>query len=240
MTAGSLGFSYTYSVSYHLLDPAHIEHGVFGVALPQSIRYARANISYVDDESGERLTGYIPIIIAKCGSHLKEEGLQVEGIFRLSGSAKRVKELEQIFDSPEQQWGATLLWDGYTVHDSANILRRFLNFLPNPVITHQLYQPFRDVMSKLTVISGDKSNKSTQERISAFQTLIERLPLPHQFLLLYILDMLSIFASNDEVNLMSASNLAAVFTPGMLSHPSHDLDPVQYKISQRVVEFLIE
>jgi GTPase-activating protein SAC7 len=52
--------------------------------------------------------------------------------------------------------------------------------------------------------------------------------------------MLSIFASNDEVNLMSASNLAAVFTPGMLSHPSHDLDPVQYKISQRVVEFLIE
>lgn len=52
--------------------------------------------------------------------------------------------------------------------------------------------------------------------------------------------MLSIFASNDEVNRMSASNLAAVFTPGMLSHPSHDLDPVQYKISQRVVEFLIE
>jgi hypothetical protein len=75
-------------------------------------------------------------------------GLQTEGIFRLSGSVKKVKELEQIFDSPEQQWGATLLWDGYTVHDTANILRRFLNFLPNPVITHQLYQPFRDVMSK--------------------------------------------------------------------------------------------
>lgn len=50
------------------------EHGVFGVALPQSIRYARANISYFDNESGERLTGYIPIIVAKCGSYLKEEG----------------------------------------------------------------------------------------------------------------------------------------------------------------------
>jgi hypothetical protein len=81
---------------------------------------------------------------------------------------------------------------------------------------------------------------STPERIAAFQRLIERLPLPHQFLLLYLLDMLSIFAQNDDVNLMSASNLAAVFTPGMLSHPSHDLDPIQYKISQRVVEFLIE
>jgi hypothetical protein len=75
--------------------------------------------------------------------------LQIEGIFRLSGSAKRVKELEQIFDSADEQWGATLQWDGYTVHDAANIMRRFLNFLPNPVITHQYYQPFRDVMSKL-------------------------------------------------------------------------------------------
>jgi hypothetical protein len=52
-----------------------LEHGIFGIALPQSIRYARANISYLDDESGERLTGYIPIIVAKCGSYLKEEGL---------------------------------------------------------------------------------------------------------------------------------------------------------------------
>lgn len=81
---------------------------------------------------------------------------------------------------------------------------------------------------------------TTNERITAFQTLIQKLPLPHQFLLLYLLDMLSLFAQHEEVNLMSASNLAAVFTPGMLSHPSHDLDPVQYKISQRVVEFLIE
>lgn len=81
---------------------------------------------------------------------------------------------------------------------------------------------------------------TTNERITAFQTLIQKLPLPHQFLLLYLLDMLSLFAQHEEINLMGASNLAAVFTPGMLSHPSHDLDPVQYKISQRVVEFLIE
>lgn len=78
--------------------------------------------------------------------------LNVEGIFRLSGSAKRVNSLEHIFESAEDQWGATLHWDGYTVHDAANIMRRFLNFLPNPVITHQYYQAFRDVMSKFDSI----------------------------------------------------------------------------------------
>ena len=38
---------------------------------------------------------------------------------------------------------------------------------------------------------------------------------------------------------MDISNLAAVFCPGILRHPDHNT-PVQYKISQYVIEFLIE
>jgi hypothetical protein len=38
---------------------------------------------------------------------------------------------------------------------------------------------------------------------------------------------------------MDASNLAAVFAPGLLNHPQHN-SPVHYMISQRVIEFLIE
>lgn len=75
--------------------------------------------------------------------------------------------------------------------------------------------------------------------IDAFQKLIERLPLPNQFLLLYILDMLSLFALHSKSHRMDASNLAAVFAPGILSHPDHQMSPAQYKKSQRVLEFLI-
>lgn len=38
---------------------------------------------------------------------------------------------------------------------------------------------------------------------------------------------------------MNISNLSAVFCPGILRHPDHNT-PVQYKISQYVIEFLIE
>lgn len=38
---------------------------------------------------------------------------------------------------------------------------------------------------------------------------------------------------------MDISNLAAVFCPGLLRHPDHNT-PVQYKISQYVIEFLVE
>ena len=34
------------------------------------------------------------------GSHLKETATGVEGTFRVSGSAKRMKDLQAIFDSP--------------------------------------------------------------------------------------------------------------------------------------------
>ena len=51
--------------------------------------------------------------------------------------------------------------------------------------------------------------------------------------------MLNLFSRHSADNRMDACNLAAVFCPAILSHPSHNT-PVQYKISQRVIEFLIE
>lgn len=39
---------------------------------------------------------------------------------------------------------------------------------------------------------------------------------------------------------MPASNLAAIFQPGLLSHPDHDMHPQQYRVSQEVLIFLIQ
>jgi hypothetical protein len=71
----------------------------------------------------------------------------VEGIFRLSGSARRIGELQHLFDIPPL-YGSQLDWQGYSIHDAANVLRRFLNSLPDPVITHKSYNDFRNVLGK--------------------------------------------------------------------------------------------
>jgi GTPase-activating protein SAC7 len=57
---------------------------------------------------------------------------------------------------------------------------------------------------------------------------------------LYILDLLAVFAENSIQNLMPATNLAAIFQPGLLSHPNHDMNPQEYKVSQEVLIFLIQ
>lgn len=147
-------------------------------------------------------------------------------------SAKRIGQLQQIFNTAPD-YGRQLDWKGFSVHDAANVLRRFLNYLPEPVIIHQLYQPFRDVVTSTTPSTED-------EKVVQFQNLIEQLPEHHQYLLFYLLDLLSLFSQNVQITKMDTFNLASVFTPGILLNPEHALNPTQYKTSQKVVQFLVE
>lgn len=207
----------------------------------------------------------MPIVVAKCGVFLKEKGscafpilreLQrlltnasatgIEGIFRLSGSEKRIKELKQSFDSPDR-YGKGLVWDGYTVHDAANVLRRYLNDLPEPVVPLGLYEKFRDPLRGATKhttgeVEGPQFVDSFDElaAIETYQQLITELPPLNRQLLLYILDLLAVFAAKADENRMNSQNLAAIFQPGMLSHPSHAMAPEEYRLNQCVLIFLIE
>jgi hypothetical protein len=131
--------------------------------------------------------------------------MDVEGIFRLSGNAKRISMLQTIFDTAEEQYGSQLDWQGYTVHDASNVMRRFLNYLPEPVINLEYQLLFKTTL--------DAEFPNLQAKIDAFQKLIERLPIVHQYLLLYLLDMLYLFSFYDETTRMDTSSLATAFAP---------------------------
>lgn len=170
----------------------------------------------------------------------------MEGIFRLSGSEKRIKELKTIFDSPDR-YGKGLDWNGYTVHDAANVLRRYLNQLPEPIVPLDLYDRFRaPLRGHVMQAVGDNEGMQlpdtfdVNKAIVTYQRLITELPPLNRQLLLYILDLLAVFASKADENRMNSQNLAAIFQPGMLSHPSHDMAPSEYRLSQDVLIFLIE
>jgi len=171
----------------------------------------------------------------------------VEGIFRLAGAEKRIKELKAAFDSPDR-YGKGLDWTGYTVHDAANILRRYFNQLPEPIIPLEFYDRFRDPLRNhqaqaVGVIEAQNPSVGDFDQdaaIRAYQALITELPPLNRQLLLYILDLLAVFASKSDLNKMTTPNLAAIFQPGILSHPQHDMAPREYRLSQDVLIFLIE
>ncbi|KAF7714646.1 Uncharacterized protein PECH_007194 [Penicillium ucsense] len=219
--------------------------GIFGVPLNVSIKYANVAISLTVENGKSHIYGYVPIVVAKCGVFLKDRATDVEGIFRLSGSAKRIKDLQEIFDSPER-YGKGLDWSGYTVHDAANVLRRYLNQLPEPIVPLEFYERFREPLRIYQRQAQDQVEplEATQfdhaKAVETYQRLIVELPPLNKQLLLYILDLLAVFASKSDQNRMTSANLSAIFQPGLLSHPQHDMSPEEYKLSQDVLIFLIE
>ena len=152
-----------------------------------------------------------------------------------------------LFDSPDR-YGKGLDWTGYTVHDAANILRRYLNQLPQPIVPLTFYERCRDplrshqaqAVGDMEAQAQDVGDFDHEAAIITYQRLITELPPLNRQLLLYILDLLAVFASKSELNRMTSANLAAIFQPGMLSHPSHDMEPHEYRLSQDVIIFLIE
>lgn len=139
------------------------------------------------------------------------------------------------------------MWDGYTVHDAANVLRRYLNDLPEPVVPLDLYEKFREPLRGATKQAvGDADGPQFVEHfneavaIDQYQRLITELPPLNRQLLLYLLDLLAVFAAKADENRMNSQNLAAIFQPGMLSHPTHDMSPEEYRLNQCVIIFLIE
>lgn len=248
------------SSEHKVIPPEFADSPIFGVALNKSIKYANVSIS-LSDPSGEQFVyGYIPIVVAKCGVYLKKNATTVEGIFRLSGSARRIKELQAIFNSPPR-FGKGLDWSGFNVHDAANVLRRYLNNLTEPIIPLYFYQQFREPLKEFSNIVNledvSNSNGSTpaikvanegdkelindiNAAVDRYQTLISQLPQLNRQLLMYILDLLSIFAAKADENRMPASNLAAIFQPSLLSHPDHDMVPEEYHLSRAAIEFLIQ
>lgn len=152
-------------------------------------------------------------------------------MFRIAGSQKRMRELQETFDLPPR-YGKDVDWSRYSIHDAASVLRRYLNQMPEPIIPLQLYNEFRNIMIKEPF--------DVRAAIKTYRLLITSSPPANQYLLLYVLDLLAVFARASDKNLMPASNLAVIFQPGMFSHPTHLSSANEHKIAVQVLEFLIE
>ncbi|KAF4437105.1 RhoGAP domain-containing protein [Fusarium austroafricanum] len=209
---------------------------VFGVPLLISIKYANVDISLVDEAGVSRIYGYIPLVVAKTGVFLKAKATEVEDIFATTGNPVRMSELQLIFESPPR-YGKNLVWDGYTVHDAAGILLRYLKSLPEPIIPYRCYQSF---IEELVPFTGQEL---TPKEISLLSEVVVKLaqdmPPPNRQLLVYMLDTLSVFAFRSDVNKMTALRLVSTFQPSILSRPPDEMDAEAHRTSTSVAVLLI-
>lgn len=158
--------------------PLHQPRLVFGSPLRDSLKFANVQISTANANGMLYVWGYIPVVIAKwfvvvsssraacahrfgSGLYLKERATEVEGIFQVDGSHKRMSELQALFEMPPRvcasvandqllglhfsQYGRSIDWnqEKASIHDIANIFRRYLAQMSEPVIPTNMYYDVR-------------------------------------------------------------------------------------------------
>ncbi|KAF7284838.1 hypothetical protein GWI33_021481 [Rhynchophorus ferrugineus] len=155
----------------------------------------------------------IPNIVSECIRHLEHNGLHTFGIFRVSASKKRLRQLREDFDCGKE----VTIDDDQCPHDVASLLKEYLRDLPDPLLCRDLYHAF--------VQTQRIRNRRLQ--FEALQHLVQLLPPTNRDTLYALLSFLAMVAkfANDSKNAlgedlagnkMDSNNLATVFAPNIL------------------------
>ncbi|EDV24969.1 uncharacterized protein TRIADDRAFT_56426 [Trichoplax adhaerens] len=155
----------------------------------------------------------IPLIVTKSIEFIEKNGLRAEGLFRIASSKKKIKQICADLDN-----GQPIQFDEneHTPHDVISIFKDFFRYLPEPLLTRELYSSFL-ATKKL----------SPEERKEALKLLCCILPIPNRDTLRSLVAFLNNVAKNaDDIvtndgekipgNKMDISNLAKVMGPNIL------------------------
>ncbi|XP_037134971.1 rho GTPase-activating protein 17a isoform X4 [Syngnathus acus] len=154
------------------------------------------------DEHLKRSGREIALPIEACVMMLLETGMKEEGLFRIAAGASKLKKLKAALDCSTSQ-----LEEFYSdPHAVAGALKSYLRELPEPLLTHQLYDEWTQACS---LSDSDK-------RLQALWLVCDKLPKNNKTNLRYLVKFLAKLAQESEVNKMTPSNIAIVLGPNLL------------------------
>jgi len=125
-----------------------------------------------------------------------------EGIFRLSGEKRRIKQATLRLNQ-----GMNDVFTNLDEHSVAGVIKQFFRELPEPLLTWDLYQDFIDCVRK---------SEDSTERANSISALVDRLPRGNRLILMFLIKLLSDVKEEEPSNKMSAHNLSIVFGPNLL------------------------
>lgn len=179
---------------------------------------------------GDDTPRLVPIAVFECVKYLVSNGLRSNGLFRVNGSGARISELIARFEqSPSYGFGES--FDGYSVYDVADCLKRYLRCMPACLFTRELSPAF---------IRCLKIPEHRNLRRMAVQLLFLLLPISHFQLLEHILGLFDKIVENMEYNRMNSRSLARIFGPSFLHLKNTGNSVDNYKKCSDILEYIID
>ncbi|XP_029417700.1 rho GTPase-activating protein 4 isoform X5 [Nannospalax galili] len=171
----------------------------------------------------------VPLVVESCIRFINLNGLQHEGIFRVSGAQARISEIREAFERGEDP-----LVEGCTSHDLdsvAGVLKLYFRSLEPPLFPLDL---FNELLASAEL-------EAVGERVEPMSRLLSRLPGPVLVVLRYLFTFLNHLAQYSDENMMDPYNLAVCFGPTLLPVPAGQ-DPValQGRVNQLVQTLILQ
>jgi len=167
----------------------------------------------------------IPYLAKQIMDILTEGALNLEGLFRISGNSTDIDKYKYQIDKGD-------VVDFRTENDPhtlAGLFKLYIRNLPDPLLTHDLYNDFLSIQ-----------DSEVEEKMQKLQELVGRLPPENRTFLTELLHFLKLVSTYSTENKMTESNLAIVFGPNLLKSNNEMLDVMRMVQIPKVVQVMIE
>ncbi|KAM6449273.1 rho GTPase-activating protein 12 isoform 2-T2 [Liasis olivaceus] len=151
----------------------------------------------------QRENNTVPKFVKLCIEHVEEHGLDVDGLYRVSGNLAVIQKLRFAVNHDEKLDLNDSKWED--IHVITGALKMFFRELPEPLFT---YSNFNDFVNAI--------KQEPRQRVCAVRDLIKQLPKPNQDTMQMLFRHLKKIVENGEKNRMTYQSIAIVFGPTLL------------------------
>lgn len=204
----------------------------------------------VDSARAQPLT-FVPFVLSRLVQELDSRALKIKGLYRVNGVKHRVETLCDSFTKDS----CSIDMAQCSEHDMSSVLKKYLHDLPDPLVSHSIYQPLLDLSQKMSALRKSQaapsqsgrpgsagSNHELELKYREVAAKLAELPTENFNTLKLIIEHLGRVAHEEEFNMMGPKNLGTVFGPTLMRAPD-DKGPmgclIDVQDQSRLVEIMI-
>ncbi|XP_030808313.1 rho GTPase-activating protein 15 [Camarhynchus parvulus] len=146
----------------------------------------------------------VPQFVRLCIEAVEKRGLDVDGIYRVSGNLATIQKLRFVVNQEEKLNLDDSQWED--IHVVTGALKMFFRELPEPLFPYSLFEQFVEAIKI----------QDNATRIKSIRSLVKKLPRPNYDTMKILFGHLQKIAAKESVNLMSTQSLGIVFGPTLL------------------------
>ncbi|VFV33641.1 rho gtpase-activating protein 15 [Lynx pardinus] len=152
----------------------------------------------------ERENSTVPRFVKQCIEAVEKRGLDVDGIYRVSGNLATIQKLRFIVNQEEKLNLDDSQWED--IHVVTGALKMFFRELPEPLFPYSFFERFVEAIKK----------QDYNTRIETIKSLVQKLPPPNRDTMKILFGHLTKIVAKASKNLMSTQSLGIVFGPTLL------------------------